>query len=342
MKIRSLLILSLIINSYISFGQTSNNELIDSLYFKALSSRIDLMISSGIKYFEINENTVRISNLFNNSNIEFIDNERIINKSIKERKSLNLNRIVHKWISSDTIDFNFGYISVIGKRKIHFSNGLKFKKGFFSLACGGTSAYSPDIRFVYDKNLNNWMLTESKFLNLSNSKVIDSSKYVKCIRKELIECIENYISETINENFFITMYPTVYFFEINNKKYFSIWIFNSIPKYVEAMNKEKTFLFSTQNIKNRDVFLIRDLNNKKSELYNCSEESLDIIVKSIRQDEIESIYDGTWFPKTYVYFVSENNEIQIKPNGELIIDILGKDFLEFENLLKKQSNFKSN
>lgn len=58
-------------------------------------------------------------------------------------------------------------MSVTGKRKIYFHHGLRFKKGYFAIGCGGTEGYKPDIRFVFDKQKNSWRIITNRFVKVS-------------------------------------------------------------------------------------------------------------------------------------------------------------------------------
>ena len=153
---------------FLSFGQeTELNSIekseIDSIYVKALNSNFVLLLSSGWKYIELNENGKRISNLNVSDRYKFLTNEELIDLSIKQRKTIKIYRLTHKIIGIDTVDVNFGIVNVTGKRKIHFNNGLKFKKADFALDCGGTNGYVPDMRFVFDRKKNNWELIDGKY-----------------------------------------------------------------------------------------------------------------------------------------------------------------------------------
>jgi hypothetical protein len=110
----------------------------------------------------MNESGQRISNL-DVAEFKFLNNEELIDLSIREKKTLRVLRLTHKIIATDTVDVNFGIVNVTGKRKIHFNNGLKFKKADFMLECGGTNGYVPDMRFVLNRELNEWILTDGRY-----------------------------------------------------------------------------------------------------------------------------------------------------------------------------------
>ncbi|AFU67085.1 hypothetical protein P700755_000005 [Psychroflexus torquis ATCC 700755] len=160
------IILTLI--GFLTFGQ--ENELntiekgeLDSIYVQVLNSRFDLLLSSGWKYIELNENGKRISKLNVSDRYKFLTNEELIDLSIKGKKTIRVLRLTHKIIGIDTVDVNFGIVNITGKRKIHFNNGLRFKKADFALECGGTNGYVPDMRFVFDRKKNNWELIDGKY-----------------------------------------------------------------------------------------------------------------------------------------------------------------------------------
>tara|TARA_R110001632_G_scaffold57393_3_gene140243 strand:- start:75 stop:587 length:513 start_codon:yes stop_codon:yes gene_type:complete len=160
---------------FLSFGQENNldrnnNGLksiepseLDSIYVQALNSRLDLILSSGWKYVELNEYGKRISNLSASDRYKFLTNEELIKLSLKNKKSIRVSRLTHKVIGIDTVDINFGVVNVKAKRKIHFNNGLKFKKADFLLQCGGTNGYEPDLRFVYNESTEKWEIESGRY-----------------------------------------------------------------------------------------------------------------------------------------------------------------------------------
>ena len=129
-----------------------DKQRLDSIYIKALNSRFDLQLSSGWKFIEPNEWTERIKNYFDHNSVyKFLSSDELFDYAYKNGKILKLYRITHKQISKDTIDINFGDITLKVKKGIFFKNGLHFREVNYSLACGGTDGYIPDFRFVYDK-----------------------------------------------------------------------------------------------------------------------------------------------------------------------------------------------
>ena len=136
-----------------------DKQTLDSIYTKALNSRIDLQLSSGWKFIEPNEQTERIKNNFDkNSVYKFLSSDELFDYAYKHGKTLKLYRVTHKQISKDTIDINFGDLALKVKKGIFFKNGLHFREANYSLACGGTNGYIPDYRFVYDKQSKTWKI----------------------------------------------------------------------------------------------------------------------------------------------------------------------------------------
>lgn len=137
---------------------------LDSLYVRALNSRFDLILASGWNYVEMNGYGKRIAELNVSDRFKFLTNEELIDLSIKKKKTINIIRLNHKIIEKDTIDIIFGDVSVTAKRGIFFQRGIRFKKAEFSVGCGGTNGYQPDIRFVFDRKENKWNLIKNRFV----------------------------------------------------------------------------------------------------------------------------------------------------------------------------------
>jgi hypothetical protein len=141
-----------------SYGQVDSIKRVDldSLYVRTIKNQFDLMLSSGHKYFEVTQNTERIKDNVGVDIFKFLTQEELIDKSIKEKKSIRAYRVVHKIISTDTVDINIGDVMVTAKRSIHFNHGLRTRKANFSISCNGTNGYVPTSRYVFDKKLKTW------------------------------------------------------------------------------------------------------------------------------------------------------------------------------------------
>ncbi len=126
---------------------------LDSLYLRALKLRVDLLLSSGYKYFEINKNTDRIKEQSISSNYIFVTTEDLIKLSKNKKEGIEVYRMSHKLISSDTVDINFSLFTA-------HSKGTDL---YCALHCGGTIGYHPDIRFALRKNDQVWEVIENRF-----------------------------------------------------------------------------------------------------------------------------------------------------------------------------------
>jgi len=141
-----------------------DKQTLDSIYLKALNSRIDLQLSSGWKFIEPSEQTERIKNNFDqNSVYKFLSADELFDYAYKHGKSLKLYRVTHKQISKDTIDINFGDLALKVEKGIFLKNGLHFREANYSIACGGTNGYMPDYRFVYDKQTKTWRIIGGRY-----------------------------------------------------------------------------------------------------------------------------------------------------------------------------------
>ena len=178
--LRTTLTIILTLFRFLTFGQenkldVSKNktyeiqvEILDSLYVKALNNRIDLLLQSGWQYVEMNEYGSQIKNLNVSERYKFLTTDELIDLSIKENRIINVLRVVHNVISKDTIDINFGYLRFIGKRKLHFYKGIRFKKAEITVSCGGMNDYQPDIRFSFDSLINEWNIVKNLFIKTND------------------------------------------------------------------------------------------------------------------------------------------------------------------------------
>ena len=147
---------------HVSLGQTDaiDKSDLDILYIRTLRHQFDLLLSSGHKYFEVNENTARIKDKIDVPVYSFLSEEQLIDKAIKNNGSLTVYRVTHKVISQDTIDINISSVVLTAKRSLHFDNGLKTKRAHYLIPCGGTNGYVPTARYAFDPNTKAWTETE--------------------------------------------------------------------------------------------------------------------------------------------------------------------------------------
>lgn len=168
LPMKKALLISLIFVSTLLYGQDPNlsNEVLDSLYSQAINGRLDLLLQSGPIFFEQNEVTERIDNKV--GHFRFLNESELIQESLDRKRTINAIRTVHKIISKDTIDVNFGTVAVTAKRQIHFNKGLRFKKANFAISCGGTNGYKPDFRFTLNESDGTWNLITNRLLDEMN------------------------------------------------------------------------------------------------------------------------------------------------------------------------------
>jgi hypothetical protein len=156
--------ISLLLKTITDNQEQVDKQTLDSIYIKALNSRFDLLLSSGQKFIEPNEQTERIKKNFDqNSVYKFLSSDELFDYAYKQGKTLKLYRVTHKQISNDTVDINFGDLTLEVKKGIFFKNGLHFREANYSIACGGTNGYIPDFRFVYDKQTKTWRIIGGRY-----------------------------------------------------------------------------------------------------------------------------------------------------------------------------------
>jgi hypothetical protein len=153
----------------LSIGQNTliSQADLDTLYITTIRSQLELILSSGYKYFEITENTERIKDNVGINIFKVMTNKELIDKSIKDKQQLRVYFLTHQIISNDTIDINLGDKTLTAKRSIHFNHGIKTRKVNIAVSCGGTKGYIPTERFTYDKNTKTWGKIE--FVELQDS-----------------------------------------------------------------------------------------------------------------------------------------------------------------------------
>jgi hypothetical protein len=139
--------------------ETLPQNVIDTLYVKALQQRIDLQLSSGYKYFDMQDQSDAPRKIFINNPIKILKQSEIIDISRKVEKELKVYTIKYYIVNKDTIDVNFGEYQL---------KALKKKRKNLPLAeisdckCP-TLPYEPDVRFALIDN--KWIIIKSKFIN---------------------------------------------------------------------------------------------------------------------------------------------------------------------------------
>ncbi len=129
---------------------------IDSLYVRTLRTQLGMILSSGYKYFEINERTERIKNVVNVDRFKFLTREQLVNQSIEQKTPIAVYFINYKIVSPDTVDINIGDATLTAKKSIHFNHGLKTRKVNYAVSCGGTDGYVPTERYAFNHTTMTW------------------------------------------------------------------------------------------------------------------------------------------------------------------------------------------
>ena len=140
-----------------TYGQSKNisSSELDSMCIKTIQSRM-FFLQGTTFYVEINETTKRLKNIEELNYLIFMTSNEMIKESLRLKRKLDVLRITHKIISTDTIDVNIGYLDLRTKRGLFFDHGLRFSKANFILKSGGTNRYSPTGRFVFDNKEKKW------------------------------------------------------------------------------------------------------------------------------------------------------------------------------------------
>ncbi len=287
-------VIILTLTGFLSFGQDikleSRNNIsdpineaeLDSLYIRALNNRFDLILQSGLKYVEMNTPGKRISKSSASKYFKFLTDDELIDLSIKEKKTIHILRLGHKIIAKDTVDINFGNVSVTAKRGIFLKHGIHFKKANFSLACGGTKDYQPDMRFVFNRKQKRWDLKINRFFNGEESNTTEFDSYQNLIQGKwhfkiaLNEKREEFKYDDVNgQNKIGVIQPNLEFYEDGRyKKELPV-----DPNYIQIGHWEITenaklkFSFINEE-KSKQSFLVKIIELKSSKLVIQPSENL--------------------------------------------------------------------
>lgn len=171
-------------------------------------------------------------------------------------------------------------------------------------------------------------------LNTHHEKQEIQTDIDKCLKNEFYKCVNNYIVG-IDKKFIIKAKPfySLYFFEKEDIKYFTIWAFPAFPDYIEVLNPKMKFNYYAFEINDKDLIIIEYDNSKERKLYSKCNKNINLAIKKRSKNKSNINYDGSWFPKTFKYEI-ENAKIVISISDTLIVDLLGADFLNFEEYIK--------
>lgn len=163
-----------------------------------------------------------------------------------------------------------------------------------------------------------------------------------CISDELLQCIEEYINENEYkiaiydeaDNYLYDIYYSLFFFNEGSFGYFTIWesFMPANPKNIlidENLLTDTNFLY--YNILERDVFIINGTNTENNILFSSCQENIFLGKKNRSIDEVP-IYDGSFYPATYQYYIQSGNII-IEKKDLALLDF-SSGWAEYEEIQK--------
>ncbi len=172
-------------------------------------------------------------------------------------------------------------------------------------------------------------------LKESDKKLSEQKNDDACLSSSLTKAISDYITPYAQSNVcsFIT---SIYIGENDSIKYFTIWQFTAFPNYVEHINPDKEFKYYYHRILNENVVVICDNEFSPNKFYMACEDNLIVPENADTLSKENCIYDGSWLPRTYVYNISTDSIWCMKAD-EAITDILGPEYLEFEDYINRKN-----
>ena len=138
--------------------ETLPQNVIDTIYVKALYQRVDLQLSSGYKYFDIQNQSFAPQRIFVGGQIKILTQDEITEISRKEKKELTVYTMKYYIASKDTIDVNFGEYKLKGLKK----KGKHSPLAEISECKCPKMPYEPDVRFALIKD--KWIVIKSKYI----------------------------------------------------------------------------------------------------------------------------------------------------------------------------------
>lgn len=152
----------------------------------------------------------------------------------------------------------------------------------------------------------------------------------------LKKCIINYIrsvdGQFLNKRW---LYYSVFFHDVGTNNYLIIWTFTSYPDNLCNTIDTSIYDFYLYNLMRNIVFIKK----KKSinSLFSGDAHNIELANKESLIPYGGPIYDGSCYPETYEYFF-KNGVIEIVRKDTIFPEILGADFVDFENLFVTNKN----
>ncbi|MCF8338669.1 MAG: hypothetical protein K9I74_11885 [Bacteroidales bacterium] len=137
---------------------------------------------------------------------------------------------------------------------------------------------------------------ETKSADYKTTHYQENNSY---INENLRKCIINYI-KIYDGNFWDKewLYYSVFFYRENSTPYFTIWNFTSFPDYISECVDTSKYYFSLNYLNNRKVVII-DKKTNKNQLFEPSENSIDLAKKEALKEYRGDLYSGLFNYETY-------------------------------------------
>lgn len=173
---------------------------------------------------------------------------------------------------------------------------------------------------------------QSKHKDLEKNKKTPNEKVSK--NQILTNLFRTYINE--KEKLFssnITPIYSAYFFKQGDKSIVTLWAGTQFPDYIEDFNPNSKFnYYKCNKIENHKTVLIFNDKDFLESLENFQDICSDDIDK-YNLINLSVIYDGSWYPESYVLF-NVNNSYSFKKCNKKHINFLGQDYIKYEEQLK--------
>lgn len=139
--------------------ETLPQNVIDTIYIKALQQRMDLQLSSSYYYFDLENQSFAPQKVFSECQIKILRQNEIMEISRIQKKELIVYTMKYHIISKDTVDVNFGEYQLKGLKKKGKNSPLA---EINECKCKSVNNYEPDVRFVFSND--KWVVIKSKFI----------------------------------------------------------------------------------------------------------------------------------------------------------------------------------
>lgn len=152
-----------------------------------------------------------------------------------------------------------------------------------------------------------------------NSELDIYNKDDCCKKSTFYKIIEDYLfRKDILFNEF-KMYYSVYFFDKEDLKYFTIWTSNSHPNYIEYYNKKNKYRYVNFFINEELVYILTNIDDIDLSIIKCCESVFNHDTILI---EDYFTYDGPLYSETYKYYYKDDSVV-LEKLAVPILDFLG-------------------